>query len=88
MSEWISCAERMPEEHEVVMAKNIQHPEKRIRMESDLVFVYDSFYGPRVDATINGQWLSEKQHSVSGNVCHGIIAWMPIPKLDIWTIEN
>lgn len=88
METWISCRKKMPEEHEVEMCTTIQHPERRTRMESDLVFAYDSFYGPCVDATINGKWRSEQHSSgITGNVCHGIIAWMPIPKINEEELE-
>lgn len=81
--EWIKCSERMPEEHEEEMSITIQHPEKRTRMVSDLVFVYDSVYGASTDWTINGKWYSEIHNGgYQGQIIHGIVAWMPIPPYD------
>lgn len=48
--------------------------------ESEPVLVWDSMYGPRVDATKNGKWMSEQKGGYTGQICHGIIAWRPIPK--------
>ena len=48
--------------------------------ESEPVLAWDSMYGPRVDVTKNGKWMSEQISGYTGQVCHGIIAWRPIPK--------
>lgn len=64
-----------PEEHEV---KYSRIP----RTESNEVLVWDSFFGPRIDKRINGEWLSEKiereQKVITPSVMHYDIAWMPI----------
>lgn len=46
--------------------------------ESKPVLAWDSMYGPRVDVTKNGKWMSEQRGGYTGQVCHGIIAWRPI----------
>ena len=48
--------------------------------ESEPVLAWDSIYGCRVDWTRNGKWMSEQTGGYTGQVCHGIIAWRPIPK--------
>lgn len=48
--------------------------------ESEPVLAWDSTYGCRVDWTRNGKWMSEQTGGYTGQVCHGIIAWRPIPK--------
>lgn len=47
---------------------------------SEPVLAWDSMYGPRVDVTKNGKWMSEQRGGYTGQVCHGIIAWRPIPE--------
>ena len=46
--------------------------------ESKPVLAWDSMYGPRVDVTKNGKWMSEQRGGYTGQICHGIIAWRPI----------
>ena len=48
--------------------------------ESEPVLAWDSIYRCRVDWTRNGKWVSEQTGGYTGQVCHGIIAWRPIPK--------
>lgn len=48
--------------------------------ESKPVLAWDSMYGPRVDITKNGKWMSEQRGGYTGQICHGIIAWRPIPE--------
>lgn len=48
--------------------------------ESKPVLAWDSMYGYCVDWTINGKWMSEQMGGYTGQVCHGIIAWRPIPE--------
>lgn len=48
--------------------------------ESKPVLAWDSMYGPCVDVTKNGKWMSEQRGGYTGQVCHGIIAWRPIPE--------
>lgn len=48
--------------------------------ESNPVLAWDSMYGCCVDWTINGKWMSEQTGGYTGQVCHGIIAWRPIPE--------
>ena len=48
--------------------------------ESKPVLAWDSMYGCRVDWTSNGKWMSEQTGGYTGQLCHGIIAWRPIPK--------
>ena len=48
--------------------------------ESEPVLAWDSIYGCRVDWTRNGKWMSEQTGGYTGQVCHGIIAWRPIPE--------
>lgn len=75
--EWIKCSERMPEEHKYE-SDNLQgHHEWT---ESERVLVWDSMYGARVEWTRNGVWVSERRGAYRGQVCHGIVAWMPIPE--------
>lgn len=76
--EWIKCSERMPEEHKYE-SDNLQgHHEWT---ESDRVLVWDSAYGPGIDWTRNGKWGHEQIiGGYQGQICHGIIAWMPIPE--------
>lgn len=47
--------------------------------ESEPVLAWDSMYGCRVDWTRNGKWMSEQRGGYAGQICHGIIAWRPIP---------
>ena len=47
---------------------------------SEPVLAWDSMYGPRIDFTRNGKWVSETKGGYTGQVCHGIVAWMPIPQ--------
>jgi len=77
---WIDCRERMPEEHKCE-SDNLQgHHEWT---ESERVLAWDSLYGARVEWTRNGVWVSERQGGYQGQVIHGIVAWMPIPEMDI-----
>lgn len=78
---WIDCREQMPEEHKVE-SKNLQgHHEWT---ESKPVLAWDSMYGAQIDWTKNGKWHSELCNGgYHGQVCHGIVAWMPIPEMDI-----
>ena len=79
--EWIKCSERMPEEHK---CESGPVPGKASKgTESDRVLAWDSMYGAMIDYTRNGVWKSEKRGGYQGQVCHGIIAWMPIPEMDI-----
>lgn len=48
--------------------------------ESEPVLAWDSMYGCRVDWTRNGKWMSEQRGGYTGQVCHRIIAWRPIPE--------
>lgn len=48
--------------------------------ESEPVIAWDSMYGCCIDWTRNGKWMSEKKGGYTGQVCHGIIAWRPIPE--------
>lgn len=48
--------------------------------ESEPVLAWDSMYGPCVDVTKNGKWMSEQRGGYTGQICHGIIAWRPIPE--------
>lgn len=48
--------------------------------ESKPVLAWDSMYGPCVDVTKNGKWMSEQRGGYTGQICHGIIAWRPIPE--------
>ena len=50
--------------------------------ESKPVLAWDSMYGPRVDATKNGKWMSEQRDGYTGQIVHGIIAWRPIPEFN------
>ena len=69
----------MPEEHKYE-SDNLQgHHEWT---ESERVLVWDSMYGPGVDWTRNGKWGYEQIGGYRGQVCHNIIAWMPIPEID------
>ena len=77
--EWIKCNERMPEEHKYEFDDLQGHHQWT---ESDRVLAWDSVYGPRVDATKNGKWMSEQSGGYQGQVVHGIIAWMPIPEFN------
>jgi len=51
--------------------------------ESEEVLAWDSMYGPIIDSTRNGKWVSETRGGYTGQVVHGIVAWMPIPEMDI-----
>ena len=75
--EWIKCREHMPEERKYESDNMQGHHEWT---ESEPVLAWDSMYGPRVDATKNGKWMSEQRGGYTGQLCHGIIAWMPIPE--------
>ena len=48
--------------------------------ESKPVLAWDSMYGCRIDWTRNGKWMSEQKGGYTGQVCHRIIAWRPIPE--------
>lgn len=48
--------------------------------ESKPVLAWDSMYGCRIDWTRNGKWMSEQTGGYTGQVCHRIIAWRPIPE--------
>lgn len=48
--------------------------------ESEPVLAWDSMYGCLVDWTRNGKWMSEQIGGYTGQICHGIIAWRPIPE--------
>ena len=76
---WIKCIEQMPEEHKYESDNMQGHHEWT---ESEKVLAWDSLYGPRVDWTRNGKWASESAGGYQGQVCHGIIAWMPIPEFN------
>ena len=75
--EWIKCSERMPEEHKYESDNMQGHHEWT---ESERVLAWDSIYGAIIDYTRNGEWRSEKRGGYQGQVCHGIVAWMPIPE--------
>jgi hypothetical protein len=78
--EWIKCNERMPEEHvykSPIPSEPGKYPEFTA---SEMVLAWDGMYGPRVDWTKNGKWYSEITGGYQGQVCHGIVAWMPIPE--------
>ena len=66
-----------PEEREVKYRK--AEPQ---RTESDEVVVWDSFFGPRIDKRVNGEWLSEKiareKKVISPSVYHYDVAWLPL----------
>lgn len=49
--------------------------------ESVRVLIWDSFYGPSVDALWDGEWISERKSRgcVQPSVCHDIVAWAYIP---------
>lgn len=75
----------MPEEHRCE-SDNLQgHHEWT---ESDPVFAWDSMYGACIDATRNGRWISETHGGYAGQICHGIIAWMPIPEYKDTELEK
>lgn len=65
---WIKCSERMPEEHKYEFDDRQGHHEWS---ESDRLLVWDSMYGPFVDSTKNGKWMSELRGGYRGQVCHG-----------------
>ena len=77
---WIEINKEMPPEKKYESDDMQGHHEWT---ESERVLVWDSMYGPFVDSTRNGKWMSEKRGGYQGQVVHGIIAWMPIPPLDI-----
>ena len=77
---WIKINEQMPQEKKIEWDDRQGHHEW---MESEKVLVWDSMYGPFVDSTKNGKWLSELRGGYKGQVVHGIIAWMQISPLDI-----
>lgn len=77
---WIKCNEQMPEEHKYE-SDNLQGHHEWTG--SDRVLAWDSMYGPCVDWTRNGKWVSEQRGGYQGQVIHGIVAWMPIPEMDI-----
>lgn len=66
-----------PEEREIKYSKA-----ESLRTESDEVVVWDSFYGPRIDKRVNGEWLSEKiereKKVMSPSVFHYDVAWLPL----------
>ena len=72
--EWIT--DRMPPETKQTSDTLQGHREWT---ESDLVLAYDSMYGCCIDSTRNGKWNSETRGGYQGQICHGIIAWMPLP---------
>ena len=76
---WIKCQEQMPEERKYE-SSDCWGPHEWT--ESDRVLVWDSLYGPGIDATKNGIWMSEQRGGYKPQVIHGIIAWMPIPKFE------
>lgn len=76
---WIDCRKRMPKETKQWSDTLQGHREWT---ESDLVLAWDSMYGCRVDATKNGKWMSEQRGGYTGQICHGIIAWRPIPEFN------
>lgn len=73
---WIKCSERMPEEKRYSRYDGTG-PEWYA---SDQVLVWDSMYGASISHTVNGKWHCEHLGGYQGQVCHGIIAWMPIPE--------
>ena len=77
---WIDCRERMPEETRQ-MSDNLQGHHKW--SESERVLAWDSLYGPQIDWTRNGRWHSEFMGEYCGQVYHSVVAWMPIPEMDI-----
>lgn len=77
---WIDVCERMPEETRQTSDTMQGHREWT---ESRRVLAWDSMYGPRVDSTRNGKWLSEQQGGMTGQIVHGIIAWRPIPECNV-----
>ena len=74
---WIDCHKQMPPETKYESDSIQGHHEWT---ESKQVLAWDSMYGPRIDATRNGKWRSEQKGGYQGQVCHSIIAWMPIPE--------
>ena len=76
---WIDCRKQMPKETKQWSDTLQGHREWT---ESDLVLAWDSMYGCRVDATKNGKWMSEQRGGYTGQICHGIIAWRPIPEFN------
>lgn len=75
---WIDCKDKMPEEKKAVSDSG-----KYEYAISERVLAWDSMYGACVDFTVNGIWASATRGGYSGQVCHGIVAWMPIPEMDI-----
>lgn len=76
MANWISCSKQMPEEHdEQLLSGGTVKRSKR-------VLAYDSMYGARIDYTVNGEWHSEKDGGICGQIVHGIMGWMEIPEYD------
>ena len=81
---WIDCRERMPEEkawHED--GRNYSDGKDRDWTESERVLVWDSMYGPSVSSTRNGEWMCDKNRADRGYSIHSVVAWMPIPEMDI-----
>lgn len=76
---WIDCRKQMPKETKQWSDTLQGHREWT---ESDLVLAWDSMYGCRVDATKNGKWMSEQRGGYTGQICHDIIAWRPIPEFN------
>lgn len=72
--EWIT--DRMPPETKQTSDTLQGHREWT---ESERVLAYDSSYGCCIDATRNGKWMSETRGGYQGQICHRIIAWMPLP---------
>lgn len=81
--------------HPITMYSN-DFPEERenkytkaehLRTESDEVVVWDSFYGPRIDKRVNGEWLSEKiereKKVISASVFHYDVAWLPLTSPEV-----
>lgn len=73
---WIDCGKQMPKETKQTSDTLQGHHEWT---ESDLVLVWDSHYGAGIDSTRNGKWRSEQKGGYTGQICHDIIAWRPIP---------
>ena len=73
---WIDCEKQMPKETKQTSDTLQGHHEWT---ESDLVLVWDSHYGAGIDSTRNGKWRSEQKGGYTGQICHDIIAWRPIP---------
>ena len=62
---WIEVAKEMPQEKTIAWDDKQGHHEWT---ESDAVLVWDSMYGPHVDSTRNGKWMSERKGGYTGQV--------------------